>query len=55
MIDRNQIECFVSQASERGVGAVGNLHLEPAPSEGALGQTAQAVVVVDIEDSRSGY
>ena len=55
MIDRDKVEMLVPDPRHPGVGAFGDLDREPAPAERALGQTAQAVVVVDIEDPGKGY
>ena len=54
MIDRNQIEGLGPQPREPRVRSVGNFNREPTPSERALGETAQAVVVIDVKDPRRG-
>jgi hypothetical protein len=51
VVDRDEIEPLVLDPCHPRVGAFGNFDREAAPAEGALGQTAQAVVVVDIKDA----
>jgi hypothetical protein len=54
MIDRDQIEALLLQSCNPRVRALGDFDFETPTSERTLRQTAQAVVVVDVEDPRRG-
>ena len=55
VVDRHKVEALFAEPGEARVGAFGDLDGEAAPAERALGQTAQTVVVIDVEDPRRGY
>jgi hypothetical protein len=55
MVDRDEIEALGLEQRHPRLGVLGHGDIEAPPAERALGQTAQAVVVVDIQDPRERY